>query len=124
MQLFRFRTLVVTTALAGLAALALISSAGAAAPTKLVGTVGPGFTITLKKTARPVRLLTPGRYSITVADKSNIHNFHLKGPGVNKEITTVGFVGTKTVIVALKKGTYTFVCDPHFTSMKGSFRVA
>jgi len=124
MQLFRFRTLVVTAALAGLAALALTSSAGAAAPTKLVGTVGPGFTITLKKTARPVRLLTPGRYSITVADKSNIHNFHLKGPGVNKEITTVGFVGTKTVIVALRKGTYTFVCDPHFTSMKGSFKVS
>ena len=124
MQLFRFRTLVVTAALAGLATLALTSSAGAAAPTKLVGTVGPGFTITLKKTARAVRLLTPGRYSITVADKSNIHNFHLKGAGVNKEITTVGFVGTKTVIVALKKGTYTFVCDPHFTSMKGSFRVA
>jgi plastocyanin len=124
MQLFRFRTLVVTTALAGLAALALTSSAGAAAPTRLVGTVGPGFTITLKKAARPVRLLTPGRYSITVADKSNIHNFHLKGPGLNKEITTVGFVGTKTVILALKKGTYTFVCDPHFTSMKGSFKVA
>jgi len=122
--LFRFRTLVVTAALAGLAALALTSSAGAAAPTKLVGTVGPGFTITLKKTARPVRLLTPGRYSITVADKSNIHNFHLRGPGVNKEITTVGFVGTKTVIVALKRGTYTFVCDPHFTSMKGSFKVS
>jgi plastocyanin len=124
MQLFRFRTLVMTAALAGLAALALTSSAGAAAPARLVGTVGPGFTITLKKAARPVRLLTPGRYSITVADKSNIHNFHLKGPGLNKEITTVGFVGTKTVILALKKGTYTFVCDPHFTSMKGSFKVA
>ena len=124
MLLFRFRTLVVTAALAGLAALALTSSAGAAAPTRLVGTVGPGFTITLKKAARPVRLLTPGRYSITVADKSNIHNFHLKGPGLNKEITTVGFVGTKTVILALKRGTYTFVCDPHFTSMKGSFKVA
>ena len=123
MQLFRFRTLVVTAALAGLAALALTSSAGAAAPTRLVGTVGPGFTITLKKAARPVRLLASGRYSITVADKSNIHNFHLKGPGLNKEITTVGFVGTKTVILALKRGTYTFVCDPHFTSMKGSFKV-
>jgi hypothetical protein len=123
MQLFRFRTLVVTAALAGLAALALTSSAGAAVPTRLVGSVGPGFTITLKKAARPVRLLTPGRYSITVADKSNIHNFHLKGPGLNKEITTVGFVGTKTVILALKRGTYTFVCDPHFTSMKGSFKV-
>ena len=114
MQLFRFRTLVVTAALAGLATLALTSSAGA---------VGPGFTITLKKAARPVRLLASGRYSITVADKSNIHNFHLRGPGLNKEITTVGFLGTKTVILALKKGTYTFVCDPHFTSMKGSFKV-
>ena len=124
MQLFRFRTLVVTAVLAGLAALALTSSAGAAAPTRLVGTLGPGFTITLKKAARPVRLLTPGRYSITVADKSNIHNFHLKGPGLNKEITTIGFVGTKTVIVALRKGTYMFVCDPHLTSMKGSFKVA
>jgi len=124
MQLFRFRTLFVTAALAGLAALALTSSAGAAVPTRLVGSVGPGFTITLKKAARPVRLLTPGRYSITVADKSNIHNFHLKGPGLNKEITTVGFVGTKTVILALKRGTYTFVCDPHFTSMKGSFKVS
>ena len=124
MQLFRFRTLVVTAALAGLAALALTSSAGAAAPTKLVGTVGPGFTITLKKTARPVRLLTPGRYSITVADKSNIHNFHLRGPGrVNREITTIGFVGTKTAIVKLVKGTYTYICDPHFTTMKGTFKV-
>jgi hypothetical protein len=118
------RFLAVIAALAGLTAVAFASSAGAAAPTKLVGAVGPGFTITLKKTARPVRLLKPGRYSITVADKSNIHNFHLKGPGVNKEITTVGFVGTKTLIVALKKGTYTFVCDPHFTSMMGSFKVA
>jgi hypothetical protein len=121
--LFRFRTLVVTAVLAGLAALTLSASAGAMAPPKLIGAVGPGFTITLKKGARPVRMLTAGRYTITVADRSNIHNFHLKGPGVNREITTVGFVGTKTVIVALKKGTYTLVCDPHFTSMKGSFRV-
>ena len=70
-------------------------------PTKLTGTVGPGFTITLKRFNKPlVRLLRPGRYSITVSDKSNIHNFHLTGPGgVNKEITTIGFVGTKTVTV-------------------------
>ena len=112
-----------TAAAAAALALMLVPAALASTP-KLTGTVGPGFTITLKKTARPVRLLTPGRYSITVADKSNIHNFHLRGPGLNKEITTVGFVGTKTVILALKKGTYTFVCDPHFTSMKGSFKVA
>ena len=116
-----FRMLAVAAALA---ALALTASAGAAAPPKLVGTVGPGFTIALKRFNKPLRLLKAGRYSIRVADRSNIHNFHLKGPGVNREITTVGFVGTKTVIVSLKKGLYTFVCDPHLTSMKGSFRVS
>ena len=93
--------------------------------TKLYAQAGPGFTITLKnKQFVPVHSLKRGTYTFVIQDRSTIHNFHLKGPGVNKEITTVGFVGTKTVIVALKKGTYTFVCDPHFTSMKGSFRVA
>jgi hypothetical protein len=116
-----FRTLVVAAALA---ALTLTASAGAgtAVLPKLVGTVGPGFTITMKRFNKPLRTLKAGRYSITVADRSNIHNFRVKGPGVNREITTVGFVGTKTVIVTLKRGLYTFVCDPHFTSMKGSFR--
>jgi plastocyanin len=109
---------------AAVAALSLVGTAGAHSTKlpKLVGTVGPGFTITLKRFGRPLKTLKAGRYSITVSDKSNIHNFHLRGPGgVNKEITTVGFVGTKTVIVRLVKGTYRFVCDPHFTTMKGSF---
>jgi plastocyanin len=118
--LLRFCTLVVT---ATVAALTLTALGQAAAPPRLAGTVGPGFTITMKRFNRPLRLLKPGRYTIVVSDKSNIHNFHLKGPGLNREITTVGFVGTKTVIVSLRKGTYSFVCDPHFTSMKGSFRV-
>jgi plastocyanin len=117
--MLRFRTFVVAAALA---ALTLTASAGAVLP-RLVGAVGPGFTITLKRFNKPLRTLPAGRYTITVSDKSNIHNFHLKGPGVNKMISAVGFVGTKTVIVALKKGRYTFVCDPHFTSMHGSFTV-
>jgi plastocyanin len=58
-----------------------------------------------------------------VTDKSPIHNFHVSGPGLNKEITSVSFTGTKTVTVTLKKGKYTFVCDPHASSMKGSFTV-
>jgi plastocyanin len=109
-------------AAAGLAAAALASSAGAATP-KLTGTVGPGFTISLKKAGRAVTSLKAGTYSITVSDKSAIHNFHLTGPGVNKEITAVGFVGTKTVVVKVKKGVYKFVCDPHASTMKGSFKV-
>jgi len=59
-----------------------------------------------------------------VTDKSPIHNFHLTGPGVNKEITSVSFQGTKTVTVTLKKGTYKYVCDPHASAMKGSFKVS
>ena len=106
------------------AALALAAPIGATSSvTKLTGSVGPGFTITLKKGTAKVKTLKPGKYTITVSDKSNIHNFHLKGPGVNKIITATSFKGTKTVTVTLKKGKYTYVCDPHATVMKGSFTV-
>jgi plastocyanin len=90
--------------------------------TKLTGTVGPGFTITLKKGSAKVTKLTAGKYTIVISDKSNIHNFHLKGPGVNKD-SGVTAVGTKTWTVTLKKGAYTYVCDPHKTIMHGSFKV-
>jgi plastocyanin len=105
------------------AALALAAPTGAMGPTKLKGTVGPGFTIVLKKGTTTVKTVKPGKYTITVQDKSNIHNFRLKGPGLNKRITTVSFVGTKTVTVTLKRGKYTYVCDPHATSMKKTFTV-
>jgi plastocyanin len=111
-------------ALAAAAALAVAGTAGAAAP-KLLGTVGPGFTITLKDASgKTVKSLKKGTYTIVVTDKSNIHNYRLKGPGLNKEITGVGFQGKKTVTVTLKPGTYTYVCDPHATIMKGSIKVS
>ena len=91
--------------------------AGAATP-KLLGTVGPGFTITLTK--KPTKA---GKYTLVVSDKSSIHNFHLKGPGVNVK-TSVAATGTKTFKnLTLKKGKYTFVCDPHKAQMHGSFTV-
>ena len=106
-----------------LATLALAAPLGAATRvTKLTGTVGPGFTITLKKGTAKVKTLKPGSYKITVNDKSNIHDFHLTGPGVNKMITTISFKGTKSVTVKLKKGKYTYRCDPHPT-MVGHFTV-
>ena len=104
------------------AALAVASTASAATPT-LVGTVGPGFTITLTKGGKKVTKLTAGTYVFKISDKSSIHNFHLSGPGVNIK-TSVGGTGTKTFTITLKKGTYTFVCDPHKTIMKGSFKVS
>jgi plastocyanin len=108
-------------ALAVVVAALAVPSALAATPT-LNGTVGPGFTITLTKAGKKVTKLPAGAYVIKIADKSNIHNFHLKGPGVNKT-TSVGSKAPATWKVTLKKGKYTYVCDPHATIMKGSFTV-
>jgi plastocyanin len=107
---------------AGTTALALVANA-MGAPPKLIGTVGPGFTITLKKGGKKVKKLKAGKYTLVMRDKSSIHDFHLKGPKLNKS-TTVKFVGTKTVKITLKKGTYKYICDPHRTTMHGSFKVS
>ena len=68
----------ITAAAAALAALVLAGPATAA--TKLVATVGPGFTISLTKGGKKVTKLAPGAYTITVRDRSTIHNFLLRGP--------------------------------------------
>jgi plastocyanin len=90
---------------------------------RLLATVGPGATISLRTASgRRVTRLRAGRYRITVRDRSRMHNFHLLGLGVNKR-TTVPFRGTRTWLVTFRKGKqYRFVCDPHRTRMKGSFR--
>jgi plastocyanin len=109
-------------ALVALAAALVVPSAVAATPT-LTGTVGPGFTITLKKGSTKVTKLKAGTYTIKVSDKSNIHNFRLKGPGVNKATSTPK-VQNVTWKVTLKKGKYTIVCDPHAAVMKSTFTVS
>src|SRR5438552_1192272 len=106
----------------GLLALVFAVSSSAMTAKKVYGTVGPGFTISLHSTLTGktlVKTLKAGTYSFVVKDKSPIHDFHLKGPGVNKVITDVDFTGTKTVTVTLKKGRYTYMCDPHSTTMHG-----
>jgi plastocyanin len=109
------KSLAAVVLVAVLAALAALPAL--AATPVLNGTVGPGFTILMKK--KPTKA---GKYKLVVSDKSSIHNFHLKGPGVNV-LTGVGAVGTKTFTITLKKGRYVFVCDPHATIMKGSFTI-
>jgi hypothetical protein len=89
---------------------------------KLNGTVGPGSTITLTKGAKVVRSLKPGKYQIKVADKSSMHNFHLKGPGVDRK-TSVEGTGTVTWKVTFKNGTYRFQCDVHPATMTRHFTV-
>jgi plastocyanin len=90
---------------------------------KLTATVGPGFTIrVVDADGKAVTRLAPGTYEITVDDRSEEHNFHLQGPGVD-ERTSLEFVGTVSWTVTLAAGRYTFVCDPHADSMRGSFAV-
>ena len=108
----------------GVAAIALgllaITPTHAAVP-KLVGTVGPGFTITLTMSGAKVTKLKAGTYTITVNDLASIHNFDLTGPGVNKK-TSIGGTGKSTWTVTLQKAkTYRYVCDAH-PFMKGSFK--
>jgi hypothetical protein len=109
---------------ATLAALACVAPTGAAAATpKLVATVGPGHTISLRTASgAPVRSVKAGLYTIVVRDKADDHDFRLVGPGLNKA-TGVEWMGTRTWRVRLAKGkTYRFVCDPHADEMRGSFR--
>ena len=90
---------------------------------RLIATVGPGFTISLRTPAGArVRTLARGAYTIVVRDRSRAHNFHLLGPRMNRR-TTVAARGTFTWRVTLRAGTYRFVCDPHAAAMRGSFRV-
>jgi plastocyanin len=85
----------------------------------LTGSVGPGFEISLDGTDG----LTAGSYTLVVNDQSPVHNFHLTGPGGVDVSTDVGGEGEESFEVELQAGEYTFVCDPHASSLNGSFTV-
>jgi plastocyanin len=107
------------------AALALPATASTAVPKTVAGKVGPGFTITLSMSGKKVTRLKAGvPYRFVISDRSSSHDFHLKGPGLNRVLTSVGFVGTKSFTLRLKQGSYRFFCDPHASFMHGGFKVA
>ena len=92
--------------------------------TKLVASVGPGFSIALRTSAgAAVKTLRAGIYQIVVRDRSPEHNFHLLGRAVNRS-TSVGSTSTSTWRVRFVSGGYTFQCDPHAEMMRGRVRVA
>jgi hypothetical protein len=117
-----FRLFAVAATLVLAAVLVPGSARPAASATQLSGTVGPGFSIALRN-ANGVKVtrLDPGDYTITVDDLSDLHNFHLKGPGVNMA-TSVDTTGKVTWNVTFVDGAYTYNCDAH-PNLKGSFRV-
>lgn len=89
-------------------------------PIALTGTVA--FRITLKRGSKAVTTLKAGTYSIKVNDNSSTHNFHLRGPGVDKKTGLAAKTST-TWTVQLKPGTYTYFCDRHASTVKGVFKV-
>lgn len=116
------RGAVVGVALAVTASIAPASTP--AATPRLVATVGPGFTIALKTPAgKKVTTLKPGAYAVTIDDRSAIHDFRLRGPGLNKVLSSVSAVGKRTVTVRLGTGRYQFACQPHAAAMRGGFTV-
>jgi len=101
----------------------VLSAPAAATPKAVTGAVGPGFSISLTSSGKKVTSLKAGTYRFDVTDRSAIHDFHLSGPGVNTVITSVSFQGHKSLTLKLRPGAYRYVCDPHASFMKGSFRV-
>ena len=118
-----FLAIACVLAAAAVAAAAFGVGRSSAAGRELVGTVGPGFTINLKEDEQAVTSLRPGTYWLTVHDLAANHNFHIFGPDLDEHVTTVPFTGDVTVKIHLEHGVYTFVCDPHQTSMRGTFEV-
>jgi plastocyanin len=109
---------VITAALA-------VAGIGSAATAKTVkGTVGPGFTISVSVNGKKVTRLKPRTaYRFVIDDRSSSHDFHLRGPGLNRVLTSVGFEGRKRYTLSLKKGSYRFFCDSHASFMHGAFTV-
>jgi Copper binding proteins, plastocyanin/azurin family len=93
----------------------------------LTGTVGTNdsFQIGLADSSgAAVKHLDPGTYTLVVHDKSDLHDFHLFGPGGVDVATQVETSGDQTFTVTLVDGIYTFQCDPHaLAGMKGQFAV-
>ncbi len=121
------RRMLIAVAVVVAATAVFATQISAMATPKLVGTVGPGFTISLKDShGKKVTSLKAGKYSFVVSDKSRIHNFVLEqesGGKFEKDLTDVSQTGTKTVTVTLKKGTWKYYCKPHEAAMHGSFKV-
>jgi plastocyanin len=118
--------LLLLAAVMAVAGIVFVAQTSAMATPKLSGTVGPGFTITLKQAGKKVTKLKAGKYTFVIADKASIHNFVLEqesGGKFEKDLTSVSQVGTKTVTITLKKGKWKYYCAPHESSMFGFFTV-
>ena len=110
----------------GIRAAAAVVHASAGGATTLRGSVGPGYTISLRKNGQTVKSLRAGTYRFLIADHAAVHNFVLekeRGGHFERELTDVSDVGTKSVTIKLTHGTWKYYCEPHESVMFGSFTV-
>jgi hypothetical protein len=78
---------------------------------RLTAVVGPANTISLRTASGAnVRSLKAGAYTITVRDRTKLHNFHLVGTAINRK-TTIAGMGTFTWKVTLRRGKLAFFSD-------------
>jgi hypothetical protein len=98
--------IIVAATLAAVAALAA-APAIAETPQPLRGTTGPGFEIHLvDANGADVKAIdTAGSYTFVIDDRSELHDFHLVGPNVDRATSVTG-MGTETWTVELANGTY------------------
>jgi plastocyanin len=96
----------------------------AATATKLIGSVASDdFVITLTtEDGTPVTSLPAGDYTLEIVDKSDIHNFHMTGTGVDV-MSEVGSQEDEDYPITLTAGSYHYQCDPHSSQMNGDFEV-
>ena len=122
-----FRTTLFALAAAAVAVAIVASAEARSSSTRLVGTVGPGYTISLKKGTAKAKTLKAGKYPFVITDKASIHDFTIErekgGPKIEKTLTGTSFQGKKTVTVTLKKGSWKFYCSIHEPQMFGFFKV-
>jgi hypothetical protein len=70
-----------------------------------------------------VTQIDAGEYLIVTEDKAIEHNFHLMGAGVDLFTSVENVETTSWTVVFADAQLYRFQCDPHATTMRGSFKV-
>jgi len=88
-----------------------------------------GYSIKLTKGGKKVESLKAGTYKFVITDRSTYHNFTVERekpskPKLEKHLTGTAFMGTKTVEMTLKPGSWSFYCSNHEAQMHGDFKVA
>jgi plastocyanin len=120
------RTLLIASAVLGVAVFAASAFGQTRADRTLVGVVGlhDAYKIALTTNGKAVKTLKAGTYTISVHDDSSIHNYELDGPhGRSWTFTSVPFTGVKTITLKLVAGKYKAYCAPHESVMFQHFTV-